>query len=478
MIEKMMPVEIPPGIVMNGTMFQRAGRWAGGNLVRWEQGVPKALGGTASITASAGGAGTTIPTGRPTGAYGFYNGSTGTPMIVYSTRVSAGVSKVVKLVYNSGTFGDFNDITPAAAADEWSFAHLGGTILMNPKGGGIYESTGAAGTSTTAPGAYVAVGVTPEQFVVGLTSGNVVQWASQGTTTTWTPTSVNSAGSLTLQTQGSLKAIRNTRGGALIWTTQDLWQLNYVGAPLYYGATQVAVNCGLASARAVVMLENGTAYWMTERGFASYAGYMRDVPCEISDAIFGDINGALLDHVFALVNGPWNEIWWFWPSASGTEADRVAIYNWVEKAWSLGTITRNAGVDSGFWGFPGAGGRAYNNPMLFTTGAVYAHEQGGAISGAYLESGPIMLDPAQNQLMRLQKIVPDNNETATNETLTLYTGTWPKVAETSATYTIDAAGGPIDLRVNARYARLKLPLTRADSRIGVPRLGVVPAETR
>lgn len=45
MIEKLVPVDLPPGLVNNGTTYQSKGRWFSGNLVRFFQGTIQPVGG-------------------------------------------------------------------------------------------------------------------------------------------------------------------------------------------------------------------------------------------------------------------------------------------------------------------------------------------------------------------------------------------------------------------------------------------------
>jgi hypothetical protein len=472
-IEKVLPLEIPPGIVKNGTLYERAGRWADGNLVRFDRGVPKALGGALSLGYSVG---SSIPAHLPWGAFAWFG--TTQPNIVVATG-EASNSAVTLVTQNNGTTADTDDITPVSVSggNSWHFDNMGDVLVAMRDGGAIYEWTGSGVlTDTGAPGGYYALGVTDENFLMGARIDGTVAWASQGTTGTWTPASTNSAGSLSLSTRGKPRAMRRQGGRSLLWTTRDLWSLDYVGAPLYYGRRQVGDNCGLIAPRAVVVI-NDVAYWMSHGGFFRFDGYIQPVPCEISDAIFGDLNTARIEEIHAVVNALHNEIWWFWPSAAGSAADRIAIYNYVDQVWSLGTLTRGAGVDSGYW--PHGASSLPRGPIMFSASTAYVHEQTDSVlSGAYIESGPVLLDPAGAQLLRVQKLVPDNNQTTAAENGTLYVGTYPKVAESSTAIVLAAAGGEIDVREQGRYVRIKQELTRIDSRVGKWRVGLVAGERR
>jgi hypothetical protein len=332
-----------------------------------------------------------------------------------------------------------------------------------------------AGTNTTAPAATTLV-VTPERFLMSLADFRV-SWASQGTTATWTPSSTNSAGSLDLVGAGRIVAAKVVRGQTLVWTTEGLWGLNYVGAPLYYGATLLGRGCGAIATRAVTVASNGVAFWMTENGFMTYDGYARPLRGDLDDAIFSDFKGAMLDRIFAVANSPRNEIWWFYPSSAANDTsgpDKVVIYNYKEDVWSLGTLSRSAGSDASFWSGTSVAVSGASMPILLDADGshAYAHDADGAIAGAWIESGPLFLDGGQKRV-RVQKWIPDNVQVSQSENLTLYAGNWPKDTEASTVYAIGPGVSEIDTRVSARYIRFRQELLRSDSRIGTPRAGIV-----
>lgn len=468
MIEKLFPIEIPPGIVSNGTMYERMGRWADGNLVRFVDGHPAAIGlaGAVSTTPSA------LSGGAPGGAY-----VGATPSADFGLLGCA--SKLWAFFYSAANVLLVDDATPAGGVSSygnnvWSFARLGLKTIASRQYGRVWEYTSSPATDTVCPIVAGAMCVTPERFLMVFNFGKV-QWASQGTTTTWTPSSTNSAGSLDIASQGAPMTAFDFGGETFHLTTQELWKIPYVGAPIYYGAARIGAQCGAIAARAAAVL-GSQVVWMGTRGFFRYNGYVQPLPCSLSESIFSDINHSQRDLIHAVVNAPLSEIWWYYPAAGATEANRLVIYNYAQDVWTRGTRSQAAGSDA-LWPASFITNAVHPVMLSFTTGAeptVTALETGGAIAGAYIETGPILLDKAGGQLMRVQKIVPDNAQTAAAETLTLYTGTWPKVAEASSTHTIAAAGGEIDVRATARYVRLKFELTRSDSRVGTPRLGVVP----
>jgi len=482
MIEKLIALKIPPGIVKNGTMLQRAGRWADGNLVRFsaEDGSPRAPGGHAPLITTGG-----LPGGTPRTMFGWQAGSTGTFAVVGTTTKVASFDLATSPMRIS-------DITPAGLTtpgtpDCYAFDVMpGGNLVFSPIIPVDYGNTAIyvwalnpASVATVASGSPAGrLGlVTPENFLVIFQDNAKIKWASQGTTNSWTPATTNSAGSLDVRTNGVLLAGRIAHGTSLLFTTVDLWELNYVGAPLYYGVRQVGRGCGLYAPNAVAVVENGTAYWMGRGGFFKYDGYVQPLRCDVADDIFPNLVEGRRRYTHAVVKAKYSEIWWhFNTDNSSTGTNKVAIYNYALDVWSIGSIDRAAVSDTGILRDPASILQNDQSVTFDKDGAtVYADDDPTTVkTGVYIESGPFMLDEAGSDLVRVQKLVPDNNQTTSVEFATIFGGTWPKVAETSQVVQIPAAGGePLDMRIQARYIRYKQELNRVDSRIGVPRIGIV-----
>jgi hypothetical protein len=101
------PITPPAGIVKNGTDYGNKGRWVDGNLVRFENGYLKPIGGWTKLKATA-------LDGAPIGMYA-YNDNLGQPILAVGTR-----EKVYVLYDNIWT-----DITPAGFVNDASNDPLG-----------------------------------------------------------------------------------------------------------------------------------------------------------------------------------------------------------------------------------------------------------------------------------------------------------------------------------------------------------------
>ena len=76
-------------------------------------------------------------------------------------------------------------------------------------------------------------------------------------------------------------------------------------------------------------------------------------------------------------------MWWFYPSANSSECDKYVIWNYNEKVWYYGSLTRIAWLDRGIRNFPIAAGSGY----------IFNHELGfdddGSAMTSFVETSPM-----------------------------------------------------------------------------------------
>lgn len=333
-------------------------------------------------------------------------------------------------------------------------------------------STNPAVPVANAPSASAVV-VTPERFLVALGANGdprLVAWASQETMDDWTPSATNSAGDFPLSTSGALMCGRRTRRQTLLWTDADLWTMTYLpGSTLIYGFDQVGEACGTISRNAVAMV-GSEAFWMGRRSFFRFDGYVQPMPCEVSDAVFSDMNIEQKDKIVAHTIAEFHEVWWHYPSATSMENDRYVVYNYRENHWTTGALGRGAGVDRG----------PTPSPILVSTsGVMYEHEYGQTRSSTpYIESGPLELGEGE-RIQRVQHLVPDDRSRG-DVTINLYVSNWPGDAERSyGPFIFTSSNVPRSVRATGRVVRLLASEARAtDWRLGHVRMGVRPQGRR
>jgi len=335
-------------------------------------------------------------------------------------------------------------------ATDWTLDNFGSYLVACPAGGAIYyydpngqlQNAQIVGGSGPLVNSGIFVAMPQRQIIAYGSSFNLqadpmlVRWCDVGDFTNWIASSTNQAGSYRIPTGSKIVAgIQGPQQG-LLWTDLDLWAMQYVGTPFVYSFNKIGSNCGAISRHCVGQL-NGAVYWMSQRQFfMSMGSGPQPIPCPIFDVIFQNINSSYLYKVACGVNSQFNEITWYYPSASSTENDSYVKYNVTTQQWDFGQLSRTAWIDQSVLGPPiGAGGDTY----------IYQHEVGndaasGTTTTAMLSSfqtGYFQLAEGEN-LVFVDQIWPDmkwgtysGNQNATVYLTIYYTN-----------YAVDAATSP------------------------------------
>lgn len=488
-------LNIPPGVVANGTEYSSAGRWRDSNLVRWYERTIRPVGGWKKMSP------TQLP-GPGTGVLPWRQNSAavrvaiGCPdnLMIYSGGALFDITPVglaagredafVGYGFGYGAYGVNNwgeSATPSGTLlpTTWSFDTWGENLVACASTDGkIYEWT----TNVANPAVQVAnspedcsgLVVTPERILIALGADgipNQLKWCASEDNTDWTPTATNSAGSMLLQDPSSILLARRVRGQTVILTETELHALKYVGQPFIYSIEKVGSFCGGVSAKCAEVTDVGMA-WMGRGSFFLFDGTVRPVPCDVSDRVFGDINLRQISKVAAGHNSKFGEVWWFYPSSDSLTNDKYVIWNYREGHWAVGSLPRSAWHDSGVLPYPvGIGVDKY----------VYEHESGWTAAGVeigddrYVSSGPVEISDG-NAISHIKQIVPDEN-TLGDVRFSLRLKFTPTGSETelgpltAANYT--------DVRATGRQASVDVyGHSDSDWRLGPIRLDISPGGKR
>jgi hypothetical protein len=489
------PLKLPPGIYRNGTEYQSAGRWYDANLVRWFENTLRPMGGwrkraAGQMSGSCRGFITWrdndgdrwIAAGTHTKLYAM--SEVGTLKEITPTSFTSGAANaIVGTGYGASTYGslaygtarpDMGSITPATT---WSMDTWGEYLVACSNADGkLYEwqlgftTPTLAAAITNAPTGNKALLVTQERILFALGAGGnprKVQWCDQENNTLWTPAGDNLAGDYELATPGTLMAGKRVKGINLLFTDVDVHTAQYVGAPFVYGFEKAGSGCGLISAQAVAAIDTA-AIWMSKSGFWMYDGYVKPLPSDVSDYVFGNMNFNQASKVYAVHNSQFGEIWWYYPSSQSTENDSYVTFNYRENHWNIGTLARTAGTDAGVFISP---------LMVSTDGYIYEHEVGFAYDSAslYAESGPVQLGNGDN-IMSVRQVIPDE-QTLGEAVVSFKTRNYP--TGTQSTFGPYTAANPTSVRFSGRQVNVKVTgAVLADWRIGVMRLEAIPAGKR
>jgi len=147
--------------------------------------------------------------------------------------------------------------------------------------------------------------------------------------------------------------------------------LQYLGPPVVWGSQLLGDNISIAGPNAMA-IASGVVYWMGVDKFYAYDGRVQTLNCDLRRYVFNDINLAQRAEVYAGTNEAFNEVWWFYPSAGAVQTDKYVVFNYLEKIWYYGTISRSAWLDSGLRSYPIA--TTYNANTQ--TGRLINHEAG------------------------------------------------------------------------------------------------------
>jgi hypothetical protein len=199
----------------------------------------------------------------------------------------------------------------------------------------------------------------------------LIRWSDQDNVLEWTPDAANQAGSLRLSHGSLIVAAISFRQEVVVFTDSTVYSLQYFGPPIVWGSQLLGDNISIASFNSAVVA-SGVIYWMGVDKFYVYDGRVNTLNCDIRRFIFNDFNISQARQVYAGSNEGFNEVWWFYPSASANQPDRYVVYNYLERVWYYGTLGRTAWIDSGLRTTPF--GTTYD--PVTKTGRLIAHESG------------------------------------------------------------------------------------------------------
>lgn len=438
-------LQLRPGLYRQGTEYQAAGRWYDNQYFRFVDGVIKPMKGwTTGLPGTLSGA--------PLAAHAWIDNDE-------ASFAAFGTS--THLYTHNGT--TLTDVTPnsVTTVTQWSLDNFG-EVLVACDGTNIYDwepgDVGDAVIIANAPTAS-AIFVTEEKFLIALGSGGDPRqfaWADQATLTVWTPTAINQAGDLPLQAVGKLVCGLRIRGSSLLFTTEGVHRLEYLGPPDVYGTENVGQGCGIIGPQAKVAVDS-VAFWMGRGQFFRFGGYVEPIPSEIADDVFRNINTTHQAKSWAEHYPEAGEIWWYYPRGSATTCSHAAIYNYREGHWNHTPMARVCGFGPDVFGWP---------LRVTSAGAMLKHETGWAFDSEVrkLISGPIEIGTG-GRLMEIDEIIP-SELTQGDCQVYVHLREYPNATET--TVGPFTAADRMSILQTARQIRLELRMAanKTDARIG------------
>tara|TARA_R100001591_G_scaffold100936_1_gene107526 strand:+ start:43 stop:2193 length:2151 start_codon:yes stop_codon:yes gene_type:complete len=410
----------------------------------------------------------------------------------------------------------------------WSLDNFGQILIATAKNGKTFSWNPIASTSAALETRATAITNAPTSSVLSVVSerdrhliilgtettiGSVltqdkmfVRFSDQENLTDYTPTSINTAGTLRLDSGTKIIGAAKGKDYILILTDTSAYIMQFVGPPFTFSLRQVGSNCGAIGQNSIKYI-NGAVYWMGQSGgFFVFDGTVKSLPCLVEDFVFTDKGDNLgIDYengelVNAGLNNLYSEISWFYPKKGSTEPDRVVTYNYDENTWTTGTLARTSWQDATLFEVPYA--TEYNTSGTPTFPVIqgvtdvngstlyYAHEIGNnqvdnlgnkTAIPAFIQSGSFDLDTEGNGqfFMSMRRFVPDFKLISGNAKITINLKDFPTDTATSSPlgpFTITSSTDKVDTRARTRFASLKVENTSTDEswRYGTFRADIQP----
>jgi len=302
--------------------------------------------------------------------------------------------------YGSGGYGGVGTgSTPVTGdtitATDWTLDNWGQVLMACPEGGPIYTWSPDSALQTAqvisqAPffngGIFISM---PQQILVAwrscqynpdATTGGflaqdnlLVVWSDAEDYTNWVPSNESAAGSFHIPTGSIIMGGLQAATQGIVWTDVDAWVMQFIDGDQIFNFNRLGSGCGLIGKHAAGTL-GGNVYWC---GFTNFfvLGGSGVVPlnCSVWDFIFQNLSDAHQTKIVCATNTAFNEVAWFFPSATSTgENDSYVKYNVLEQEWDFGVLGRTAWIDVSVLGGPiGAD----------SDGTIYQHEIGNALTG-------------------------------------------------------------------------------------------------
>jgi len=404
---------------------------------------------------------------------GTYQINVGLDVYVASTGWGTGT-------WGASTWGSSSAISASNQLRLWTHDHFGENLIINPRGGGIYRWLEQSGTSTRA---VVLSGITGANQVptVGLQaitsekdrhliilgadpvtdSGRtgsadpmLIAFSDQENDLDFEPRSTNTAGELRLSSGSSIIGAVKSRQEILVWTDTALYSMQFIGPPFTFGINLINENSGLVAPKAAVTAPNGV-FWMGYDNFYVYTGSVKKVPCSVLSYVFDDFNSSQVFKTHAFTNTQYDEVGWYYCSASSDEIDRYVVYNYAENVWSYGQLRRYAWLDAGVEPYP----RATENSYLYEHETGY-DDDGSPMTNVFVESSDFDIGDGE-QFAFINRMIPDirflSNSDGGQVNIVLKTRNFPgDTLTTNSTSAISSSTQQSHVRARARQAVVRI----------------------
>ena len=430
-----------------------------------------------------------------------------------TTAVAHDDNTIVRLAIGNADGGDdfsgwgdasSGGVTTTGELRIWTEDNFGEDLLINPRDGAIYYWDKTDGLTTKAVEISTITGASDvpiiakqimvsdqDRHVIAFGSNTLgtaiqdpllIRFSDQESLLDWTPTAINTAGDLRLGGGSQFIQAIETKQQILVFTDKTLHSMRFIGPPFTFGLQELSKNITIMGPKAAVAVDD-VVFWIGQDAFYIYSnGQTQQMPCTVKDKVFLDINTEQLEKIYGSVNTAFNEIIWFYPSSESIDNDRYVIYNYQDKIWYYGNMSRDAWIDRGL----------RTNPIAANGGYLYYHEIGfdddGSAMSSYIESAPIDIGDGE-KFAFIKRIIPDltfngsTNLSTPNATFTVKARNFPgaNFTDTDSLTTTRTSTSPVesfteklDVRVRGRSFALRIESDAIGCKwkLGSPRIDV------
>jgi hypothetical protein len=200
------------------------------------------------------------------------------------------------------------------------------------------------------------------------------EWSDEENNTQWTPGTTTKAGGANVEPRSPIISARVTNGGIFFNTARAAHLVRYIGLPYVYEASDTRIaECPPPLSEASIIEVPEGLMWNSINGFWTFNGVgVYPTPCAIWEWIRDSINVDFSKYQAAMLRNPAKfEVWFSFVSVEASLPDRIAVFNYRDKNWSMGKISRicSAAFQSDI------------NPLMSDGTTVYRHEVGFDYNG-------------------------------------------------------------------------------------------------
>ena len=330
--------------------------------------------------------------------------------------------------WGEGAFGSVTALSPSNQLRLWTHDNFGENLIINVRGGGIYQWTENNGVGTRAVdmsaisganlvptvGLQVITSEVDRHLIVlgadpindsgtartGAVDPMLIAFSDQENNLDFEPKITNTAGSLRLSSGSAIIGGVKSRQETLVWTDTALYSMQFVGPPFTFSVNLINEGTGLVGPKAAITAPSAV-FWMGYNNFYAYNGSVQTLPCSVHNYVFNDINLTQSFKINAFTIVDKNEVGWFYCSGSSNDIDRYVIYNYAEQTWVYGQLSRTAWLDAGIENYP----RAVSNGYLYRQETGFDAD-GQPMTNVFIESSDFDIGDGE-QFTFIRRIIPD-----------------------------------------------------------------------